>query len=589
MKIFFEFISDVYKQFDQKFIQVIFFTVLMAFTNGLGIMMLVPLLTIIEVPNEEASYTHLFISNLTNEEQIMFILFIYILLISVGAIINRKVAILNTELMQGYTRHVRTQLYRGIIYAEWEYLIEQRKSDLINAFTVETGRISAALLSYLRILSQLLVAVVQLIIAFVISVPLTLFVCLSGSVLFVVLRSSLKESKQLGGSLQKFNQKLQGEINDQLNGMKEWKSYGIEKKQLHEFTRVATKVEENIVHFTKVQSKPDLFYRIGAAIIISLFFYIALFVFHEEITSIVIIVFIFSRLWPMFSSFQNNLQLIFSVLPVYDNINRLKKEMNHAEEIHQASVILPNLPLEKGITFQEINFSYQSNNSFNINNLNIKIPPKKVTAIVGESGAGKSTVIDLLLGLLKPHSGDILVDDIVIDQERLTQWRSLVGYVPQDTFLLHTTIKENLHRFNPEVSEEEMWNALHLASAKKFIEQLPEGLDTVIGDKGIKLSGGERQRLILARAILRKPLLLVLDEATSALDNENEWKIKQSIEQLRDKMTIVLVAHRLSTVKTADHVIVLDKGRLIEAGSYDELASKENGYLQKMLKQNYEV
>ena len=206
------------------------------------------------------------------------------------------------------------------------------------------------------------------------------------------------------------------------------------------------------------------------------------------------------------------------------------------------------------------------------------------TATSSELGPDNLTLgPEMLLGLLRPDSGEISVDNVCIDEERVKEWRKCIGYVPQDTFLLNNSIKENLLRFNPAAKEAEIEEALELAAAKEFVDKLPKGIDTVIGDRGVRLSGGERQRIILARALLRKPLLLVLDEATSSLDNENEHKIQKAIENLRGQTTIVVIAHRLSTIKGADNVIVVENGEILESGPYLELETKENGYLKRML------
>jgi len=186
-----------------------------------------------------------------------------------------------------------------------------------------------------------------------------------------------------------------------------------------------------------------------------------------------------------------------------------------------------------------------------------------MTAVIGHSGAGKTTLIDLLMGLIRPEKGEILVDGRPLEGRFLFSFRRAVSYVPQDPFLFHASIRDNLRIAAPDASEDDMWEALRLSASEEFVRGLPLGLDTVVGDRGVRLSGGERQRIVLARALLRKPALLILDEATSALDAVNEDKIRQALDRLKGEMTIIVIAHRLSTIRNADHVIVLERGRVV--------------------------
>ncbi|MNI48650.1 Heterocyst differentiation ATP-binding protein HepA [compost metagenome] len=206
-----------------------------------------------------------------------------------------------------------------------------------------------------------------------------------------------------------------------------------------------------------------------------------------------------------------------------------------------------------------------------------------MTPIVGRSGAGKSTLADLLMGLMQPESGEILADGQPVAGEQLLAYRRSIGYVAQDPFLYNATIRDNLMMIKPEASEAELWEALEFAASADFVRRLPEGLDTLIGDRGIRLSGGERHRLVLARAIIRKPSILVLDEATSALDAENEQRIQEALGRLKHSVTLIVIAHRLSTIRGADQILVIDQGRVIQQGVFGGLASDKNGMFSRLL------
>jgi ATP-binding cassette subfamily C protein len=181
------------------------------------------------------------------------------------------------------------------------------------------------------------------------------------------------------------------------------------------------------------------------------------------------------------------------------------------------------------------------------------------------------------MGLIVPNEGRILVDEKEFGPERMRAWREQIGYVPQDTFLFNDTLRANLLWAKPDSSEEEIKQALRFAAAEEFVLGLPKGTDTILGDRGVLVSGGERQRIALARALLRKPSLLILDEATSSLDSENEKRIHNAIEKLHGQMTILVISHRLSTIRGADVIHVIEDGQLVESGTWDELVTKENG------------
>jgi subfamily B ATP-binding cassette protein MsbA len=201
----------------------------------------------------------------------------------------------------------------------------------------------------------------------------------------------------------------------------------------------------------------------------------------------------------------------------------------------------------------------------------MEIPRAKMTALVGPSGSGKSTLIDLAAALLIPDSGRILVDGVDMRAHSLTAYRRRVGYVTQDIFLLNDTVLNNIVFWDETVSLEDARLACDMAFATEFIAGLPDGFGTVLGEHGARLSGGQKQRISLARALARKPEILILDEATSALDTESERRIQEAIENLSGSMTIIAIAHRLSTVKNADYLYVLEDGKIVEQGTYDDL------------------
>ena len=202
-------------------------------------------------------------------------------------------------------------------------------------------------------------------------------------------------------------------------------------------------------------------------------------------------------------------------------------------------------------------------------------------AVVGESGAGKSTLIDVLMGFNQPETGSVTFDGVDLGQYDIVSYRQRIGYVPQDSVLFNTTLRENLRWSHDQATDDEIEAACLRANAHEFIRGFPEGYGTLVGDRGVRLSGGQRQRIALARAILRKPDLLILDEATSSLDTSSERLIQSSLESISGETTLVVIAHRLSTIANADHVYVMEQGRIVESGTYAALV-KDGGHFSRM-------
>lgn len=234
--------------------------------------------------------------------------------------------------------------------------------------------------------------------------------------------------------------------------------------------------------------------------------------------------------------------------------------------------------LNSDIQFDSVSLSYANDDSYALENLSFTVPCNQVTALVGESGGGKSSLVDLLIGLYQPTAGQLLVNNRPLSEYCLEEWRQRIGVVSQDTFIFNASILDNLRYGCPEASKEEVIEAAQAAQAHQFISAFPDGYETIVGERGYRLSGGQRQRLALVRALVKQPEILILDEATSALDSESEKLIQQALKQLQRNRTVIVIAHRLSTVTDADQILVLQHGKIIEQGTHSALLSKGQQY-----------
>lgn len=269
-----------------------------------------------------------------------------------------------------------------------------------------------------------------------------------------------------------------------------------------------------------------------------------------------------------------------SFFPSYEQVNNLRRR---AKQLKQKTGDKVFTGFKKEIIAEKVSFAYPGQKPVLID-MNIKIPKGKMIAIVGESGVGKSTFIDIIMGFNEPISGRIAFDGVDLKEFDINSYRRRIGYVPQDSVLFNMTISDNLRWAKEDATDEEIRQACHLANSEEFIEGFLEKYDTLVGDRGVRLSGGQCQRIALARAILRKPMLLILDEATSALDTHSERLIQRAIENIAKETTVIVIAHRLSTIVNADYVYVFKNGALIEEGTYSDLLKKD-GNFNRMVKQ----
>jgi ATP-binding cassette subfamily C protein len=362
--------------------------------------------------------------------------------------------------------------------------------------------------------------------------------------------------------------------------MKIAKSYGAEDRHAEIFGRLTEQVRSMYTHAVQNQAEVQYWFDIGSVLILTLILYVSFQVLAIPTAGILLLLFLFARIMPKFSTIQQSFQSFINMLPSFTRVIEMQK---HCEaEAEPETNRIEKLQLRDTIRFEHVTLSYDSVKAQAIIDLDLTIKAGKTTAIVGPSGAGKSTIADLVMGLIVPNHGCILIDGMELSLELTKAWREQIGYVPQDTFLFNDTLRANLLWAKPDASEEEINQSLRYAAAEEFIPGLPKGLETILGDRGVLISGGERQRIALARALLRKPSLLILDEATSSLDSENEKRIREATEKLHGQMTILVISHRLSTIRGADVIHVIEEGQLVESGTWDALIANKNGRFSEM-------
>lgn len=321
-------------------------------------------------------------------------------------------------------------------------------------------------------------------------------------------------------------------------------------------------MEHEQLQYIKLKMTSQFYYRVSLGVFLAAFIFLSIKVLDAPPGQLLLVILIFSRLWPRFTNIPSNLEQIASKIPAFKKLIHLQEECEECKEINgQNSNDAKPLGVHKEIECKGVFFRYnRSEPEYTLQDVNLKIPANSMTAIIGPSGGGKSTLIDLIMGLLQSEKGQVMIDGVPLVGDNLLSFRKPISYVPQEPFLFNGSIRDNLKMVMPDATEEDIWEALEFSSATEFVKKLPQRLETLVGDRGSRLSGGERQRLVLARAILKKPSILVLDEATSALDVKNEGKIQEALNRIKGKMTVLVVAHRLCTTNHADEIIALELG-----------------------------
>ena len=416
---------------------------------------------------------------------------------------------------------------------------------------------------------------VYVLLAVWVSPTMTAVVAALGGGVFLALRPRLTRARARGRQTTQLGGRLYAAISEHLAGMKISKSFGAETRNLRHFNRTIGDLRAVSLDYRIEQADTRLWFALGSVTVFSVVMYVAVEVLRVPGAELVILMLLFSRMMPRVSGLMQSYQQVTHMVPAFESYRDwMTRAEVEAEAYGKSAETRAPRSFSRDIRLSRVSFRYRETPAEPVlRDVDLCIEANRTTAIVGPSGAGKSTLADVLMGLLTPDSGVMRVDGEPLTGESLPAWRLNIGYVPQDTFLFHDTVRANLCWVRPAATEDDVWNALETAAADEFVRRLPTGLDTEIGDRCVRLSGGERQRLALARAraLIVTPGLLILDEATSHLDTENEHRIQTAIEGLHGRLTVVVIAHRLSTVRNADQIVVMERGSVVETGSWDVL------------------
>lgn len=557
-------------------------SILCSLTEGAGLALIIPTLAVAGfnlgsqgAADRYATLVRTTIAGLGLKPDLLTLLAILVGIIGARALLDRARELSLWAVQQNFEDVLRRRLYRAIANANWLFITRSRFADFSHALTAEITRVGEAVLFILMLASDIALALLYLVTALALSATTTVVVIAAACLLVFVLRGKSQRVQRHGADLASVTNQLYAAAGDHLQNLKTARTYDAPERNFEVFAKLSGRIATANLAAVREQAAAALWFQLGAVLLMLPMLYLALRVFGVAPATLLILLLVFVRVMPRFQMSHRNYQSLFKALPSFANVIALEHRCRAAAE--PAAEPTDVSPLRHQISLRGVGFSYQPAGDPALTDLNLTIAAGRITAIVGPSGAGKSTITDLVMGLLMADSGCVVLDDVPLTPSLAHAWRRRIGYVAQETTLFHLTVRENLIWARPGATEPELWSALRSAAADDLVRSLAHGLDTVIGNRGLMLSQGERQRIALARALLRRPSLLILDEATNSMDYANEARVLDEIAAMRGGLTVLTVAHRLSAIRSADMIYVVEGGRVVEAGGWEELNGRKDG------------
>ena len=492
---------------------------------------------------------------------------IFGVLIAVRAVVIsfRDVAV--AVLQTGFVESLRLRIAECLVAAQWDQVVRLRHARIMNLVSGDIQRIGAMTQLFLQFAVSCAMLLAQCILVLLLApafAAAALGLLAIGTFAFLPI---VRRAHAFGGTMTNASLSLLDLTTQFLGGLKLAMSQNLQKRFIEEFRQSLSELRSKQIDFSRQQSRVRVMLSTVPALTAGLLVLIGFGVFHLAAATLIALVLIITRMIAPVGQIQQGILQIARALPAYENAREIEHELAAIPQARPRQGAMPSLP-DGAIEVCNVSFRHTADDgdgaAHGVQSVSLTLQPGEFVGITGPSGAGKTTFVDLLVGLYPPQQGRIVVADRVLDGAVLTSWRERISYVAQDPFLFHDTVRRNLDWANPQSSDEEIWNALSLVGADGLIRGSEHGLETMVGERGTLLSGGERQRIALARAILRKPRLLVLDEATGAIDVAGERKILEGLRRLRPRPTIVIVAHRAESLALCERVFRFEAGRCVE-------------------------
>jgi ATP-binding cassette subfamily C protein len=486
-----------------------------------------------------------------------------LLWIFIATITVKSALVLLAKKQVGYTvarvaTDLRLEMLRALLVSRWQYFLKQPLGSLANSMATESGRAAKAYMHGVIMIADFIQAFIYAVIAFLVSWKVALVSIVAGLVISYLLRRFVQKARGAGVRQTDTLKSLLSLLTDTLQSIKPLKAMA--REDVSDLL-----LEKKTKHLNKALQKQVLnkeflkaFQEQLLMIVLAVGLYVMLVFWQMPLASIFVLILLVARFLKQLSNVQTRYQEMAISESAYWSMKASIETMKLEREVLTGSK-LPEL--KRAIRVKHVDFAYDDNQV--LHDVTLTFTAGQITSIVGPSGSGKTTIVDLVTGLLKPLRGEIWIDDQPLSQIDQKSWRRMIGYVPQETLLLHDTIRNNITLGDADLSEKDAEGALRAAGAWEFVQSMPQGMQTIVGERGGKLSGGQRQRIAIARAIVHKPALLILDEATSALDPQSESAICETMIELRGQLTILTISHQEALVGIADKAYHVLDGKIV--------------------------